>query len=252
MNNKIPPIFLFLIVLCLSIKGNAQAIILNEDGGVPDSSAILELRSTDQGFLIPRMAAYNRTLIQSPAKGLLIYQTTGVQGFYYYDGIQWDTLDGNKVVNNITSVNNTRIAIIRDLKPSSTDGGTFTSGIWDTRDLTDLQGDSSLVSIEGDSSFSLVPGLYEISITAPARLVGAHQIRLVNVDSNTTVGLGTAVNSAAATTTSELYIVFKIEVTTKFEVQHRCATTSLNTNAKGYAIPWGDCIYTQIKIQQFN
>lgn len=252
MKNRILHIILFLVIILTSIHGKSQSILFNDGGGSPDSSAILDVRSDDSGLLIPRMISANRISIASPAKGLLVYQTNGVQGFYYYDGVQWDTLDGNSVVNTVTSVSNTKIAIISDLKPSGTDGGSFLSGSWDTRDLNLLQGDSSFVSIDGISKFTLDSGLYEVSVIAPARSVDVHQIRLYNVDSSSTVGLGTAVNSAAASTSSELYIVFKIENRTIFEVQHRCTGGSANIRAKGWAIPWGDCVYTVVRIQQFN
>ncbi len=55
----------------------------------PDASALLEMKSTTQGLLIPRMSLAQRNAIASPAKGLMIYQNTGTQGFYYYNGTAW-------------------------------------------------------------------------------------------------------------------------------------------------------------------
>lgn len=57
--------------------------------GLPDSSAILDIESSTQGILVPRMTASQRQLISSPAQGLLVYQTNGLQGFYFYDGSNW-------------------------------------------------------------------------------------------------------------------------------------------------------------------
>ncbi len=51
----------------------------------PAPSAILELRSTQKGLLTPRMTAAQRSAIASPAQGLLIFQTDGNAGFYYYN-----------------------------------------------------------------------------------------------------------------------------------------------------------------------
>lgn len=45
----------------------------------PDGSALLELRSTTQGLLAPRMTAAQRAAIANPAPGLLVYQTDGLQ-----------------------------------------------------------------------------------------------------------------------------------------------------------------------------
>jgi hypothetical protein len=55
----------------------------------PDSSSLLEIRSTSKGVLIPRMTLAQRTAIASPATGLLIFQTNGTPGFYYYNGTAW-------------------------------------------------------------------------------------------------------------------------------------------------------------------
>ncbi len=66
----------------------------------PNSSAILELKATDQGFLMTRVALTGTndvTTISSPVTGLLVYNTatagTGATavtpGFYYWDGSQW-------------------------------------------------------------------------------------------------------------------------------------------------------------------
>ncbi|OCB76906.1 hypothetical protein [Flavobacterium crassostreae] len=50
----------------------------------PDPSAVLELSSTTQGLLTPRMTTTQRTAIASPANGLMVYDTT-LKTFYYYD-----------------------------------------------------------------------------------------------------------------------------------------------------------------------
>jgi len=55
----------------------------------PDGSAQLDVQSTTKGLLIPRMTDTERTGIGSPATGLLVYQTNGAAGFYYFDGVVW-------------------------------------------------------------------------------------------------------------------------------------------------------------------
>lgn len=52
---------------------------------VPNTSAIVDITSTTNGLLIPRMTAANKAAISSPATGLMIYQTDGTTGFYYYN-----------------------------------------------------------------------------------------------------------------------------------------------------------------------
>jgi hypothetical protein len=62
----------------------------------PDSSARLQIdanaATNAKGFLLPRVTATQKGGIVSPATGLIVYQTDGTQGFYYYDGSSWKLL----------------------------------------------------------------------------------------------------------------------------------------------------------------
>ena len=58
----------------------------------PDNSAKLDVSSTDGGLLIPRMTEVQRDAIATPATGLMIFQTDGTAGFYYYDGTAWTAI----------------------------------------------------------------------------------------------------------------------------------------------------------------
>ena len=62
----------------------------------PDSSARLQIdanaATNAKGFLLPRVTASEKSSIVSPATGLMVYQTDGTQGFYYYDGSSWKLL----------------------------------------------------------------------------------------------------------------------------------------------------------------
>jgi hypothetical protein len=57
-----------------------------------NASAILQVSSTTQGFLPPRMTATQRTAIASPAVGLMVYQTDGTEGIYVYASSGWKML----------------------------------------------------------------------------------------------------------------------------------------------------------------
>src|SRR4051812_38494869 len=56
--------------------------------GEPNTNAILEVRSTSKGVLIPRMSSAKRLAIATPAAGLLVYDTSR-QELYNYDGTAW-------------------------------------------------------------------------------------------------------------------------------------------------------------------
>ncbi len=49
----------------------------------PNASSILEMQSTTQGVLVPRMSTAQRTAIATPANGLLVYDTNFDCFFYY-------------------------------------------------------------------------------------------------------------------------------------------------------------------------
>jgi hypothetical protein len=61
---------------------------INSDGSAPDNSAMLDVKATDRGLLIPRISTTSRNQIPSPATGLIIYNTTTNQ-FNYYNGNYW-------------------------------------------------------------------------------------------------------------------------------------------------------------------
>ncbi len=91
--NHVKPIFLLLgwalILLCVSPAISVAQVSINEDNSDPDASAILDIKSTDKGMLIPRMTAEERDGIPSPANGLLVY-VTDESTFYYFDGLTWE------------------------------------------------------------------------------------------------------------------------------------------------------------------
>jgi hypothetical protein len=58
----------------------------------PKASVALDMLSTTQGMLIPRMTKAQRDLIATPATGLLVYQTDNTPSFYFYNGTIWTSL----------------------------------------------------------------------------------------------------------------------------------------------------------------
>tara|TARA_B110001452_G_scaffold261539_1_gene260440 strand:+ start:250 stop:507 length:258 start_codon:yes stop_codon:yes gene_type:complete len=58
-----------------------------------DASAVLQIESTTQGVLFPKMSSEQRDLIATPQIGLLIFQIDNSPGFYFYDGTAWVALD---------------------------------------------------------------------------------------------------------------------------------------------------------------
>lgn len=84
--------FLVLLLCIIPLSGVllfSQNVGINNDASQPHNSAMLDVKSTDKGILIPRMTLTQRNAITSPASGLMIYQTDNAPGFYYYNGSSW-------------------------------------------------------------------------------------------------------------------------------------------------------------------
>ncbi|MHC1776300.1 MAG: hypothetical protein AB9834_12915 [Lentimicrobium sp.] len=69
---------LIIFFLLLGFSASAQ-VAVNTDGTTPDPSAMLDVKSTTRGLLIPSMTTTQRNAIISPAEGLIIYNTTTSQ-----------------------------------------------------------------------------------------------------------------------------------------------------------------------------
>lgn len=73
---------------------NLTRVFIGNDGKVgiatetPDASSIVDVTSTTQGFLPPRMTTTQKNAIASPAEGLVVYDTT-LHQLCYYNGTLW-------------------------------------------------------------------------------------------------------------------------------------------------------------------
>ena len=87
------------LLLCLFLTYNASAQVgINTDNSDPDASAMLDVKSTNKGVLIPRMSSTDRQQILEPAVGLMVYDFTA-QAFYYFNGVGWlELLSGSVAV----------------------------------------------------------------------------------------------------------------------------------------------------------
>ncbi len=141
-------------------------------------------------------------------------------------------------------------AIIADQKAQNTDGGTATSGSWQTRDLnTEIADPDGIVSISSDE-FTLGAGAYLIKWHAGARDCGYHQTRLYDVTGTAEVAVGTSEYSytdydsnyksiGAARVSPGSSNVYRIE--------HQVGTTKASSGW-GYAANFSTEQYTTVEI----
>ena len=78
---------LFVFLTCCS-RVFSQTVVVTDDATYTtgNASSVLDVKSVLKGFLAPRMTQAQRTAVATPADGLLVYQTDGTKGFYYYNG----------------------------------------------------------------------------------------------------------------------------------------------------------------------
>lgn len=73
--------------MCIKASGN-----IGVGTASPDADAILDLTSTSQGFLPPRMTTTQRDAIAAPVPaGLMIYNTT-TNKINFYNGTAWEAV----------------------------------------------------------------------------------------------------------------------------------------------------------------
>ena len=89
-------------------------VAVSTDGSTPHASAMLEVKTTNRGFLLPRLTDAQKNAISSPATGLMIYETTS-NAIWVYNSSAWVqmgsgggggtspwTISGNNIFNSNT------------------------------------------------------------------------------------------------------------------------------------------------------
>ena len=92
------------LVLTTSYLINAQ-VGINTDGSNPDASAMLDIKSTSKGVLVPRMTTTQRTNISSPATGLLVFDTS-TESFWFRTSATWLELKDGSVSTSLQDADN--------------------------------------------------------------------------------------------------------------------------------------------------
>jgi hypothetical protein len=84
-----------IIILTIALITSHQSLItlhaqvgINDSNASPDASAMLDVKSSTKGVLIPRMTTTERDAISLPTTGLMVYNTSTNQ-FNFYNGTVW-------------------------------------------------------------------------------------------------------------------------------------------------------------------
>jgi hypothetical protein len=160
--------------------------------------------------------------------------------------------DGSGGLSWVTNTGSITFATIRDAKADTTNGGTFTSGAWRTRDLNTLVGDTTNVSL-ATNQFTLTAGTYLVEWSAPAYLVDANQTKLYNVTDTADVVLGTVeyANASNFMAKSVGAYTFTIASSKTYEIRHISQSTQLNTGfGRPGSLGSGE-VYTEVRITRY-
>ena len=126
-------------------------------------------------------------------------------------------------------------AIISDTKASNVNGGTFTAGAWQTRDLQTENADPDNIVSISSNQFTLQAGSYLIKFQSTGYHVHRHITKLRDITNSANKGYGISALanvSSDSTTTSAGMAKVTISGATVYEIQHACQTTK-STNGMG-------------------
>jgi len=74
-------------MMLITVNLSAQ-VLIDTVNSVPAPSAMLDVKSTIKGVLVPRMTTNQMNAISSPTEGLLVYNIT-MKSLYWYNGSTW-------------------------------------------------------------------------------------------------------------------------------------------------------------------
>lgn len=162
-----------LFCLLFSVITSAQTgVAINTDGSSADASAMLDIKSTAKGMLVPRVTQTQRIAIATPATGLLVYQTDNTTGFYFNSG---------------TSASPTWTLIQTSLSNVTTQGNTFNGA----SQLVQMSASGKLPAVDGSQLTNLPAGTMQsavVSITAGGSYTIASTTRNVLFNFNASTG----------------------------------------------------------------
>lgn len=117
---------------------------------------------------------------------------------------------------------------VEEQQSSGTNGGTFTSGAWQTRALnTSIINTISGASLSSDT-ITLPSGTYQIDGYAIANQTNGHMTRLQNTTTNTTIITGSSGIANSTVSENNLSLIkgkFTLSGSTTIQLQHYCNTT---------------------------
>ena len=194
----------------------------------PAATSILDLTSTTQGFLVPRMTAANKATLLAipPAAGMLIYQTDATTGFYYFDGTAFIGLPNSGILSKVEGTNFTGSLIL----------GHQTTGTLTTAYYNTAVGIGSLPAItSGPNNTATGYNTLNLNTTGYSNVANGYSALTVNVGGFNNIAVG-AVSLTANTSGNHNTGVGHSSLTTNTTGIKNTAigAFALNANTDGY------------------
>ncbi len=105
----------------------------------PAPSSLVDMQATDRGLLVPRMSTLQRNAINTPAQGLLVYDTD-LNCFYYYNATSW-------------------LSLCQSSGSGGTTGATGATGVQGAQGPTGATGDTGTPGATGTTGAQGTPGV---------------------------------------------------------------------------------------------
>ncbi|MCP4441844.1 MAG: hypothetical protein GY810_23300, partial [Aureispira sp.] len=220
---KVNILFIICVALFWGQTIQAQGVGVNEDNSSPNASAMLDVKSTTKGMLIPRMQTGERTTIPAPATSLLVFDTD-TNSFWFFNGTIWVELRSGTDNDNqdLTLAGNT-LSLTNDVTTVDL------SGYLDNTDNQNLSYNATtgVLTIQNGNSVNLATGDI-LEVIAGTGLTGGGTTGSITVnavgDNGLTtnaddIDLGGALNQPTTITQGANNMTFNLDGTGDFLIQ---------------------------------
>ncbi|GAB3688223.1 hypothetical protein GCM10027592_02820 [Spirosoma flavus] len=155
----------------------------------PAASAMLDVTSTERGLLPPRMSAQQRTNIQNPVEGLMVYQSDAPTGYYLYKAGSWKRLmDEDDVSTTIVTFASERYVTLRQYNAPYTllVGPNTDFGVNDNSDNLQTTGGTAHL-LPRNGTLTTMSAYFTVGQIATNYYDSAFQARLYKADPNSSL-----------------------------------------------------------------